>query len=235
VVLIGQLGEFLMAFVAPADTREKDLTARHTFMLFPTPMFTGMLPDMSMCDRIETRVRALRASGNGHSSPKRGSPAWMSTDDLHTLPQMKEFVDVVMVEAGKVLDAYTVQRDSHYITNMWANITHPNHRQNMHVHPNCLLSGLVYIKAPPNCGPTMFASPRRFSKNLEPKYRERNDLNSDFILFPAERGRMLIWPSHIPHAVEQGTADETEDRIVVPFNIMIRGLIDLFTARFELN
>ena len=38
---------------------------------------------------------------------------------------------------------------------------------------------------------------------------------------------MLIWPSHVPHAVEQGTANETEERIVVPFNIMIRGLIEL--------
>ena len=52
---------------------------------------------------------------------------------------------------------------------------------------------------------------------------------------PAEKGRILMWPSHVPHAVEAGTADETEDRIVVPFNIMIRGIIELFTARLELN
>jgi hypothetical protein len=37
---------------------------------------------------------------------------------------------------------------------------------------------------------------------------------------------MLIWPSHIPHGVGQGTADEREDRIVVAFNIMIRGVIE---------
>jgi uncharacterized protein (TIGR02466 family) len=218
-----------------ASATAKELTRRQMLVLFPTPMFTGMLPDMSMCDRIEKIVRDLRASGQGRSSPKGASPAYMTSDDLQTLPQMKELVDVIMVETGKVLDTYAVKRDSHYITNMWANITHPNHRQNMHVHPNCLLSGLVYIKAPPNCGPTMFASPRRLSKNLEPRFLEKNDLNSDFILLPAEKGRMLIWPSYIPHAVEQGTADETEDRIVVPFNIMIRGLIDLFTARFELG
>jgi hypothetical protein len=50
-----------------------------------------------------------------------------------------------------------------------------------------------------------------------------------------QKGRMLIWPSHVPHAVESGTADESEERIVVAFNIMIRGFIDLFTARLDLS
>ena len=198
-------------------------------------MFTGMLPDLSLCDRVEKKIREMRKSGTGRSSPKGASPAFMTADDLDTLPEMKELVDVIMWESGKVLDAYAIKRESHYITSMWANITHPNHRQHMHVHPNCLLSGLVYIKTPANCGPTMFASPRRLSKNLEPAYLQKNDLNSDFFISPAEKGRMLIWPSHVPHAVEQGTADETEERIVVPFNIMIRGRIELFTASLDLS
>jgi hypothetical protein len=46
---------------------------------------------------------------------------------------------------------------------------------------------------------------------------------------------MLMWPSHVPHSVEQGTADENEDRITVPFNVMIRGAIELFTARLNLG
>jgi hypothetical protein len=35
--------------------------------------------------------------------------------------------------------------------------------------------------------------------------------------------------------VEQGAADETEDRIVVAFNVMIHGLIELPTARLNLR
>jgi uncharacterized protein (TIGR02466 family) len=184
---------------------------------------------------VEKSVRALRASGNGISSPPGASPAYMTTDDLHHRPEMKELVDVIMLETGKVLDAIAVKRESHYVTSMWANITHPNHRQDIHVHPNCLLSGLVYIKTPINCGGTLFASSRKFTKNMEPQYFQKNDLNSDFIVVPAEKGRVLMWPSHVPHSVEQGTADESEDRITVPFNIMIRGAIDLFTARLTLG
>jgi uncharacterized protein (TIGR02466 family) len=211
-----------------------ELSARQVIMLFPTPMFTGKLYDVGLCDRIEKIIRQMRASGIGRSSPKGASPSYMTPDDLHTLAEMKELVDVVLTESGKALDSCAVLRDSHHINSMWANITHPNHRQNMHVHPNCLLSGLIYIKAPLNCGPTMFASPRRLLKNFEPRYQIRNDINADYFIVPAEKGRMLIWPSHIPHAVEQGTADETEERIVVAFNILIRGRIDLFTARMDL-
>jgi uncharacterized protein (TIGR02466 family) len=219
----------------PAATTTGELTHKQLILLFPTPMFTGILPDISLCDRVEKIIRELHKSGKGRSSPPGATLAYMTPDDIHNLPEMKEMVDVVEREAGKVLDSLAVQRDSHYITNMWANIGDPNSRGNMHVHPNCLLSGLVYIKTPVNCGPTMFASPRRFLKNLEPRYRETNELNKDYFIVPAEKGRMLIWPSHIPHAIERGTADESQDRITLPFNVMIRGLIDLFTARLDLS
>ena len=132
-----------------------------------------------------------------------------------------------------MLDAFKIRRDGHYITNMWGNITHPNHLHHMHIHPNCLLSGIIYIKTPANCGPTMFASPRQLSRMIEPHFTAKNEINSDVFIFPAEKGRMLMWPSYLPHAVEHGTANEDEDRIVVAFNLMIRGLVDQLTMRMD--
>ncbi len=228
-----------MLYTPPKDMRHKavaaELTAKQMFMLFPTPMFTGKLPDIGLCDRIEKKVRELQKSGQGMSSPEGTILAYMTPDDIQHLPEMKELVDVIMWESGNILDAYKIKRDSHYIANMWANIANPNRRHHMHIHPNCLLSGLVYIKSPKHCGSTVFASPRQLSKNLEPTYLEKNELNSDVFVSPAEKGRMLIWPSHMPHAVEQGSADESEERIVVAFNVMIRGLIELHTGRLDLR
>jgi uncharacterized protein (TIGR02466 family) len=218
-----------------AGAKSPELTAKQLFMLFPTPMFTGMLSDIGMCDRIEQALRELQKSGKGFASPEGMMLAYMSPDNLQTLPEMKELVDVIMEEAEAVLDAYAIKRDSHYITNMWANIANPNRRHHYHIHPNCLLSGLIYIKTPKNCGRTVFASQRMNVKSIEPTYFQKNELNADMFSLPPEKGRMLIWPSHIPHGVEQGTANETEDRIVVAFNIMIRGLIDQLTARLELG
>lgn len=222
-----------MLYTPPAAKAE--LTAKQMFMLFPTPMFTGNLPDIGLCDRIEKKLRDLQKSGMGKSSPEGAILAYMTPDDIQTLPEMKELVEVIMRESGNILDAYRIKRDSHYITNMWANIANPNRRHHMHIHPNCLLSGLVYIKTPKNCGSTVFASPRQLSKNLEPTYLEKNELNSDVFIMPAEKGRMLLWPAHVPHAVEQGSADEAEERIIIAFNVMIRGLIDLHTGRLDLR
>jgi uncharacterized protein (TIGR02466 family) len=224
-----------MLYTPPPAVRAVELTAKQMFMLFPTPMFTGKLPDIGLCDRIEKKLRELQQSGKGTSSREGQILAYMTPDDIHTLPEMKELVDVIMWESGKILDAYAVQRDAHYISNMWANIANPNRRHHVHVHPNCLLSGLVYVRTPKNCGSTIFASPRQLTKNLEPTYLQKNELNSDLFTIPAEKGRMLIWPSHVPHAVEQGAADESEERIVVAFNIMIRGRIQLFTASLDLS
>jgi hypothetical protein len=36
-----------------ASRRPAELAAKQLFQIFPTPMFTGMLPDIGMCDRIE--------------------------------------------------------------------------------------------------------------------------------------------------------------------------------------
>ena len=212
-----------------------ELAAKQVFKLFPTPLFTGMLSDITICDRVEKKLRELQRAGRGSFAAKDAMRAYMSPDDLQNLPEMAELVDVIMRESAQILDIYAIKRNSHYITNMWANIAHPNRRHTMHMHPNCLFSGIVYIKTPQHCGPTVFASPRQLSKNLEPTYVAKNEFNADVFVMPPEKGRMLLWPSHVPHAVEEGKADESEDRIVVAFNIMIRGRVEISTARLDLS
>lgn len=232
--LIDQTEPRTPLFNAASAARTAALAAKQVFMLFPTPMFTGMLSDSSMCDRIEKKLRELQHAGKGFPSPGL-ILAYMTPDDLQTLPEMQELVEVIMAESAAILDAYAIKRDSHYIANMWANIANPNRRHNFHIHPNCLLSGIVYIKTPSNCGRTIFASPRMNWKNIEPTYFQKNELNADIFSMPPEKGRMMIWPSHVPHCVEEGRANEAEDRIVVAFNIMIRGLIEQPTARLHLS
>ena len=70
---------------------------------------------------------------------------------------------------------------------------------------------------------------------IEPTYTESNSLNSSEFHIPPEKGLMMIWPSYLSHAVQYGTAKEDEDRIVIAFNIMIRGLIDRRTAVLDLR
>ena len=70
---------------------------------------------------------------------------------------------------------------------------------------------------------------------IEPTYTENNVLNSTEFHIPPQKGLMMMWPSYLSHAVQYGTANEDEDRIVVSFNIMIHGLIDRRTAVWDLR
>ena len=199
--------------------------------LFPTCLFVGMISDLSACDRVEQKLRDLQRSGLGTFEPL----TYITPDDIWKLDEMKEIVDLVMSESAKVLDFYRIKRESHYISNMWANITHPNHRHHLHIHPNCLFSGILYVKTPPDCGPTVFEDPRPGARVFLPAYAEMNPYNSSRVESRAEKGVMLFWPSYLLHAVDVGKCKSDEDRIVLAFNIMIRGTMNYPTAHLELK
>ncbi len=205
-----------------------ELAGRDMFMLFPTGLFTGMVPDVTMCDRIEKKLREMQKAGDGVTA-KTYLRSFMTSDNLHQLPEFKELSDLVLSESKLILDNYRVKRDSEYITGMWANITSPNRRQNNHVHPNCVLSGVVYIKMPPGAGMTLFHAPRR--SEIAPDFIEKNQFNADTFILPPEKGRMILWQSYLPHSVDNGNADDKEDRIVIAFNVMIRGKVETLTAK----
>ena len=95
----------------PRPTSGAQLTAKQMFMLFPSPMFTGKLPDIGLCDRIEKKLRELQKAGKGRSTPEGLVFAYMTPDDLQKVPEMKPLVDVIMVESGNILDAYRIKRD----------------------------------------------------------------------------------------------------------------------------
>ena len=208
-----------------------ELLGKRVIQLFPTCLFTGKLSDIGACDRAEKKLRDLQKSGCGSTDRS----AYVTPDDIWRLDEMKPLVDLVMKESNEVLDFYKVKRDSHYISNMWANITHPNHRHHLHIHPNCLLSGLLYVATPKECGPTVFEDPRPGARIIEPQYTEMSAVNSNRFVVAAEKGRLLMWPSYLLHAVDAGQSQSEEDRIVIAFNVMIRTTIETITARLELR
>ena len=208
-----------------------ELLGKQLIQLFPTCLFTGKISDVGACDRAEKKVRELQKSAQGSFDRN----YYVTPDDLWKLAELKALVDLIMKESNEVLNFYRVKRDSHYISNMWANITHPNHRHHLHIHPNCLLSGILYVTTPKDCGPTVFEDPRPGARIIEPQYTEMTGFNSNRFIVAAEKGRMLMWPSYLLHAVDAGKSETEEDRIVIAFNVMIRTTIETMTARLELK
>lgn len=201
--------------------------------LFATPLVVAKLKDTSICDRLEAKIRKEMEASAG-----RFEAGNFTTDDqLHTAGRgYEEFCDLVIQESGNFLDFLRVKRDDHYITTMWANVTNPNHRHPVLIHPNSLISGILYIKTPERCGSLAITDPRPGARVLEPSYYEMTEWNSGLFRYNPKKGDLLMWPSWLYHGVDRGFCeDETEERIAIAFNVMMLGKIETMTAKLELN
>jgi|TARA_X000000368_G_scaffold68980_1_gene49890 uncharacterized protein (TIGR02466 family) len=106
---------------------------------------------------------------------------------------------------------------------LWFNINKKGDYNISHHHPDCELSGVLWIKTPPNCGVIEFESSCNYfafnylhSLNEEYKYDTKN---YPLYTFNPTEGRMLIFPSYLRHQVEPNESDE--ERISVSFNLTI--------------
>ena len=106
---------------------------------------------------------------------------------------------------------------------LWFNINKKGNYNYSHQHPRCDLSGVLWIKTPPNCGRIKFESSHSYVadvhlSSLNEKYKYDTHNYTQF-KFNTVEGRMLIFPSYLRHSVEVNESDE--DRISVSFNIDI--------------
>ena len=196
-------------------------------MAFPTTIFKATINDLSLCDNLEKSIRKLHRTKVGSHI---GKTHFISYDNLHENEEFADLCEVVLNETNEILNTYCIVRDDHYISAMWANITTENHRHMLHIHPNSLLSGIIYVKTPPNCGNIVFSDPRPAARMMEPDYHQMNQINAGVMQLPPQKGNMIFWPSWLPHGVEKGQNQGT-DRIAVAFNIMIRGRATIPTNR----
>jgi uncharacterized protein (TIGR02466 family) len=215
------------------QTKQNHLNNAQLRSLFPTPLIIGNVPDIKMCDRLEKAIKKQMASGNVVEEPG----VRTTNDQLHVKGRgFEELVELVVGEANQFMNWMHLKRDSLYVTGMWANVTTARHRHPLHIHPNSLLSGVIYVKTPPNCGHIAFSDPRAGARVFEPDYTAMTEFNSGVYSHVPERGTMLMWPSWLPHSVEQAVLQaDGEERIVIAFNVQMVGSIDRHTTKLRLT
>ena len=105
----------------------------------------------------------------------------------------------------------------------WININKPGDYNEKHNHPNCNLAGILWVKCPKDCGNIVFTSPCSFVNHqevisYEDRFKDQYNFFHSYYFTPTE-GRMLVFPSHLLHKVDENKS--TEDRISVSFNITL--------------
>ena len=100
------------------------------------------------------------------------------------------------------------------ITQCWANRNPKGSQHHEHVHPNSIISGVMYFQINEKLPPISFTKDRQDGMKLNPE--KYNHMNSETFMLPCKPGELILFPSSLRHSVPTNHGEE--DRISVSFN-----------------
>ena len=105
-----------------------------------------------------------------------------------------------------------------HVTTLFANIhDKPYHRHDAHTHPGSMFSGTYFVKTYPGAGKFRLINPCRALQFHEFSSYEDTELNVNEVSLDPVAGRIVMFQSHIPHAVDRPATGG--ERIAVAFNV----------------
>lgn len=207
---------------------------REQLTLFPTVVSKGKVDNDELLEKLKESINKLKIRGVGSFSYER--EYFESYDNLHEEPEFRELAELVLQASGELLDQQGLIRKSHYITNMWATSTNKGFSHPLHNHPNCYMSGILYVNTPENCGKLVFRDPRPGHSIMQYEYKEYNQHNSNRHSVKPGKGVILFWPHWLEHMVDRhgNDFDGVEDRMMIAFNVMVKVDINMKTAKLRI-
>jgi uncharacterized protein (TIGR02466 family) len=184
-------------------------------LLFPQPVWheqTKINNDLllRLCDKI------YKMDPKGRERSNRGG--WQS-NDIHSgeHPEMAALETAVINMSQKCIEDIGYNRKIE-LHNFWMNINYKYNYNDMHIHPNAVLSGVYYVKCSRKSGDIIF--PRNFSDGfILAKYEEHKPtlLNQMMARYTPTVGSIYMFMAHAAHYVEPNT--EEQERISIAFNV----------------
>ncbi len=142
--------------------------------------------------------------------------------NLHTKKEFKFFVDLVILTSKTILEQLDYKADDIVITDMWANVLKNNEHHPVHTHSNNFLSGTYYLQSDKGAS-IVFHDPRPAADVLVPRKKETTLNNSSLLSYASKQNRAVIFPSWLPHWVQQNKSNHK--RISIAWNIQIKGQV----------
>ncbi len=136
-------------------------------------------------------------------------------------PLIKEVENHSTVFANQIIPLWPRRKQA--VANMWVNINGYRNWNKPHLHSGCRLSGVYYIKTPPNCGTLQFEHPATnllelYSAGYAPcKLDILNEYNSPVWWKPAVENVLYLFPSWLVHYA-MPNENTKEERISIAFN-----------------
>ena len=141
-----------------------------------------------------------------------------SSANLLEREPFSEMTEIILGEIHKYGRALSidVEKWKPRIDDFWVNVYGRGHAQEVHLHHNCLFSGIYYVKAPKRCGDLMFHSPMA-DHYMDPPRSDLTALNAMVANWIPREGQMLIFRSSLKHSVQPNAIEEP--RVSLAFNV----------------
>jgi uncharacterized protein (TIGR02466 family) len=175
--------------------------------IFPTPLL--IVPYEQPIDKELSYLKTIsyrRQQQNGN----------FRSDDSYLL-RNEEFKDIKNF-LKESIDKFTANvlntKQRLVITQCWANRNPKGSQHHEHVHPNSIISGVMYFQINEKLPPISFSKDRQDGMKLDPE--KYNHMNSETFMLPCKPGELILFPSSLKHSVPTNHGEE--DRISVSFN-----------------
>ena len=175
--------------------------------LFPTPLL--IIPYEESIDKELAYLKTIsyreqKSNGNYRS------------DDSYLL-RSEEFKNIKTFLSESV-DKFTKNvfnsKQRLVITQCWANRNPKGSKHHEHVHPNSIISGVMYFQINEKSPPIQFSKSTQDGMKLDPiKFTH---INSESFMLPCKPGELILFPSSLKHSVPINMSEE--DRISISFN-----------------
>ena len=185
--------------------------------LWPIPIYENF---------IDVKYEWLEKSKNVNYELMHTKNGYIS-EDRYILNQVPDLKEQIIKHCEYFTKKYmgTTDKVNFYLQNSWFLRHKKNDWGQIHYHSNSLLSGVYYLKTPPNSGNINFHKNCLHMNMFPPSIRMENDIKNHFTaeqysLTPQE-GLIIIFPAHLEHSIDTNKSDHT--RYSCAFNFYLKG------------
>ncbi|HEC05410.1 MAG TPA: hypothetical protein ENJ12_01030 [Thiolapillus brandeum] len=163
-----------------------------------------------------TSLRKGEAGDPAGVSRSNQGGGWQSAFiDMTRIPLFQKALGGVMQTVAAQVG---IRENSSMIVNgCWANVNLHGSYNRVHTHPDSMYSGAYYVKTPKDCGRFVALDPRPQARCITLPIDVHTPLTSPAYNHLPKEGEFVIFPSWMPHHVEENKSGE--ERISVAFNL----------------
>ena len=142
--------------------------------------------------------------------------------NLHTKKEFKHLSSLIVKTGKDICKTLGYDVEDLIITDMWANVLKHNEHHPTHTHSNNFLSGTYYLQSDQNAS-IVFHDPRPAADVIVPRRKNTTLNNSSVLSYASKQNRAVIFPSWLPHWVQQNKSNNK--RISIAWNMQVKGQV----------